>query len=78
MSDEWPAYRCCGRKSLHSLGCVNHPRIAVGDTVKLGPKAREKHYVLDPPQGDYVRVRQWTTGKVRTVRKDRCVVISRA
>lgn len=20
---EWPAYRCCGRKSLHSRGCVN-------------------------------------------------------
>lgn len=23
MSTEWPAYQCCGRKSLHSNGCVN-------------------------------------------------------
>lgn len=54
-------------------------RPAVGDTVKLGPTAREKHHVMHAPKGsDYVTVRQWTTGKIRDVRVDRCVVVSTA
>jgi DNA-binding beta-propeller fold protein YncE len=57
---------------------MNYTRLTVGDTVKLGHTAREKHYVLSPPQGDYVEVRQCSTGKVRVVRRDRCVVVSKA
>ena len=53
---------------------MSSQRLKVGDTVKLGPTAREKHYVLSSPQGDYVEVRQCSTGKVRVVRKDRCIV----
>ncbi len=29
VEDDWPAYKCCGRKSLHSRGCPNEPPVQV-------------------------------------------------
>jgi hypothetical protein len=50
--------------------------IEVGDYVKLGPSAKEKHYVMTV-WPDTVRVRQASTGKVRDVKRSRCIVIFR-
>lgn len=52
--------------------------INVGDVVRLGPKARERHFVLAVFVDGSVRVRQCSTGKTRDVRADRCVIYSRA
>lgn len=48
------------------------------DIVKLGPTAREMHTVIGGPFSGRVFVKQQTTGVVRSVSVDRCIVIGRA
>ncbi|WP_295103123.1 hypothetical protein [uncultured Microbacterium sp.] len=48
------------------------------DIVKLGPTAQEAHTVVSHPVGGRVHVKQHTTGKVREVNVDRCIVIGHA
>lgn len=50
----------------------------MGDYVRLGPTAVEKHYVLRVGGDGTVQLRQASTGQVRNVRADRCVVVRAA
>lgn len=45
------------------------------DIVKLGPKAQELHTVLGEPFAGRVWIKQHTTGVVRQVAADRCIVV---
>jgi len=45
------------------------------DIVKLGATAQESHAVVSNPAGGRVYVKQHTTGAVRQVAVERCVVI---
>lgn len=47
-----------------------------GDVVRLGKTAVEKHYVVNVWGDGTVQVRQDSTGKVRNVRANRCVLVS--
>lgn len=48
------------------------------DIVKLGATAQERHTVVAHPVAGRVYVKQHTTGKVREVAVERCVVIGHA
>lgn len=45
------------------------------DIVKLGATAKEAHVVVGDPHGGRVMVKQCSTGAVRFVAIERCVVI---
>lgn len=49
----------------------------IGDVVKLGASAREKHSVLAVYPDGFVTVRQASTGAIRRVRMNRCIVYFR-
>ncbi|OYC97227.1 hypothetical protein [Microbacterium sp. Yaish 1] len=48
------------------------------DIVKLGATAQERHTVVSHPVGGRVYVKQHTTGKVREVAVERCIVTGHA